>query len=97
MKDIQKHLNLLGMTVQDKVTRFKGIIDTISFDLYGCVQAGVNPGIDKEDAQRECRWFDITRLKVMKAKRVMQLPDFSKGYISEGKKGPADKPLRHSN
>lgn len=32
-----KHIDLLGLKAEDKVTGFKGVITTLSFDLYGCV------------------------------------------------------------
>ena len=58
----EKHLNLLGMKVEDKVTGFKGVVASISFDLYGCVQAIVNPGADKDGKLMEQCWFDVSRL-----------------------------------
>lgn len=42
---MNKHFKLLGMEVKDKVTGFKGVVSTITFDLYGCIQAGVTPKI----------------------------------------------------
>ena len=41
--EIKKHLDLLGYEVEDKVSNFKGVVISISFDLYGCVQADVRP------------------------------------------------------
>ncbi len=52
------------MEVEDKVTKAKGVVDSISFDLYGCVQAGVNPGLDKDKKQMDCKWFDVSRLTI---------------------------------
>ena len=37
--NILGHLELLGQKVEDKVTGFRGVVTTISFDLYGCIQA----------------------------------------------------------
>ena len=41
---VQKHLELLGHRVEDRVTGFKEVVSTVGFDLYGCVQVVVNPG-----------------------------------------------------
>lgn len=88
-----KHLKLLGLKVKDCVTGFKGVVTGINFDLYGCVQAIVTRELKNNDDKIESRWFDITRLIILKTKPVMALPNFNSGYIAEGKKGAADKPL----
>jgi len=44
---IQKHLDLLGHKVTDRVSGFTGVVTSIGFDLYGCIQAVVTPGADK--------------------------------------------------
>jgi len=36
-----KHLEMLGKEGFDVVTGFDGVITSVSFDLYGCVQAVV--------------------------------------------------------
>ena len=53
MVNLTKHLNLLGMRVEDRVTGFKGVVATVGFDLYGCIQAVVNPGTDADGKLRE--------------------------------------------
>ena len=40
---IKKHLDLLGHKVKDKVSDYTGVVISISFDLYGCIQADVRP------------------------------------------------------
>jgi len=92
---LEKHLNLLGMTVEDKVTGFKGVVSSISFDLYGCIQAVVAPPINKDGKRDDGHWFDVGRLKITSKKSVMPVPDFSSNYspIANGEKGPAEKPL----
>ena len=55
--NITKHLEILGMEVEDRVTRFKGVVSTVSFDLYGCIQTVVCPGIDKNGQLQESKWF----------------------------------------
>ena len=93
MTNVKKHLALLGMEVQDCITKRKGIVTSIGFDLYGCIQAIVDPGLDKEGKSIDSIWFDIGRLKILSERPVMKVPNFDYGLISEGKKGPASKPL----
>ena len=90
---INKHMDLLGLNVRDKVTGFEGVVNSISFDLFGCVQAVVAPKVN-EGKIGDSHWFDVSRLQVLSDTPVMDTPDFEKGYIAEGLKGPADKPLK---
>lgn len=90
--NVQKHLSLLGHQVQDAVTKTKGVVTTISFDLYGCIQAVVHPGLDKDNKQMESHWFDVNRLKILSKKTVMQPPNFEFGVQAEGWQGAAEKP-----
>ena len=71
-----EHLKILGHEVEDIVTGSKGVATTVGFDLYGCVQVIVNPGVDKEGKARELSWFDFKRLKVTSKRPVMEQPDF---------------------
>ena len=89
----EKHFALLGKPAKDKVTGFSGIITSISFDLYGCIQAVITPPTDKEGMPKDGHWFDVTRVDITKNKAVMQPPDYEAGYIAEGRKGAALKPL----
>ena len=93
--DIQKHLNLLGLRVRDRVTGLEGVATAVSFDLYGCIQAIVHPGRDRDNTKQLGQaWFDIARLEVLDDKPVMERPtyEFTPEAITAGKKGPADKP-----
>jgi len=85
-KQIQYAFEMLGKKVLDRITNTKGVVTSISFDLYGCVCAIVNPGINKEGIARDTAWFDIARLKVTSDKPVMEVPTF--GRV----KGSATKP-----
>lgn len=89
----EKHLNLLGKKAKDAVTGFEGVISTVSFDLYGCVQAVITPPVDEKGEIKGGTWFDVTRLIITDETPVMDLPDFSKGYVAEGRKGCAEKPM----
>lgn len=100
MLNVQKHLALLGLRVEDRITGFKGVAVSVGFDLYGCVQAIVNPGMGPEGKLGESVWFDVARLKVMDPEPVMPVPDFTfdrespegKAAVAEGRKGPAERP-----
>ena len=92
---IEKHLEMLGLKAEDKVTGFTGIVSTIGFDLYGCIQGWLTPIMDKDGKTPEGQWFDVTRLRLLAEKSVMPVPDFSKGYISEGNKGCSFKSNPH--
>lgn len=92
MNNMEKHMVLLGMRVQDQVTGFSGVVSGISFDLYGCVQAIVNPGADKDGKLMEQCWFDVSRLAIASDDPVMERPDFEYGPQAEGKQGAAEKP-----
>lgn len=89
---IKKHLEMLGKPAMDLVTEQEGVVTCISFDLYGCVQAVLTPPA-KDGKVLEGNWMDITRIEITEEVAVMALPDFEKGYVAEGKKGPAEKPL----
>jgi hypothetical protein len=83
----KKHLQWLGLTVRDRVTGFEGTVHSICFDLYGCVQGLVTPGVDKDGKLQEPHFFDMKRLIDLGADPVMERPDFS---LPET--GPAVKP-----
>lgn len=87
------HFKFLGLKVKDYVTGFERVATTLSFDLYGCIQVIVTPPVDSKGTTPDCKWFDINRVEVLNKKPVMQRPNFSEGYISDGKKGCADKPM----
>ena len=94
MIHLKKHLDLLGRKVQDKVTGFTGVVVSISFDLYGCIQAIVHPGLDDKGNTRESGWFDVARLQILPGDTVMDRPTFewSEELVAKGNHGPAEKP-----
>lgn len=93
MSLINKHMALLGLKVEDKVTGLKGVVSSISFDLYGCVQATITTKVDKNNAKGTVYWHDVSRLKVLSKTPVMKVPNFHYGEVAEGLKGAAEKPL----
>ena len=90
-ENIKRHLDSLGFVVRDKVTEFEGVVTTLSFDLYGCIQVVVTPPTGS--SEKEAKWFDISRLEFISEEPVMDIPDFDKGYIAEGLKGCALKSM----
>lgn len=89
---IEKHIDLLGFRVKDKVTGFVGVVETIGFDLYGCVQAIVRPQLDSKKSNElpSCSWLDVKRLEKVGTKRVMEPPmaQFSQGQEIGGTEKP---------
>ena len=92
MEKIKKHLELLGLPVVDAVTGFAGVVTSVSFDLYGCIQCVVVPPVGKDKEKEDSRWLDIGRLKANGTIPVMEVPNFDYGVVAEGRKGPAAKP-----
>ncbi len=91
MVEIKKHLSKLGFQAKDQVTGFTGVISSICFDLYGCIQASLTPETSKEGKIQDGHWFDIQRLKIIGTKPVMKVPDFNYGLQAEGRQGAAEK------
>lgn len=93
MSNVENHLNrLLGFKVKDRVTGLTGVVTSVSFELYGCIQAIVNPGLDKDNKPSDTYWFDINRLEILSDKPVMNQPNFSYGPQAEAEQGCGEKP-----
>lgn len=89
---MEEHLGLLGKQAEDKVTGNKGVITSVCFDLYGCIQASLTaPGVDNEGKPHSGYWYDVPRLRVLSENPVMEVPDFSDRLIMSGRKGAAEK------
>lgn len=86
-------LDLLGKTGRDKVTGLRGVVTSVSFDLYGCVQVAVSPPVDDKGALPDGRWFDANRIEIEDVPRVMPVPAFAK-EPAQHSYGPAPKPGR---
>ena len=91
-----KELELLGMTVRDKVTGLTGVVESVSYDLYGCIQAVVRPPANTEKGEiAEGRWFDVSRLAVTSRLPVMEIPGGrfeARPKETSHAPGPAEKP-----
>ena len=66
-----KELKLLGFKAQDKVTGFKGVITSVSFDLFGCIQAALSAP-EKDGKIGESYWLDTNRMKILSKTPVMK-------------------------
>lgn len=83
---IKNHMAKLGFKARDRVTGFQGVVTTVSFDLYGCVQVILNPGLDKDGKPQDLGWYDIKRLEILSEAPVMEVPDFAKPEIGASEK-----------
>ena len=73
--NVEEALSLLGKKATDKVTGFEGIVTSVCFDLYGCIQCIVCPSVGKDTKLGDSHWFDSKRLKIS-GKPVMEVPIF---------------------
>ena len=74
MNQITKNLNLLGYQAVDVITKKKGIITSMSFDVSGCIQALIVPKQNK--GEDKSFWVDTKRLKNISKKPIMTPPNF---------------------
>ena len=85
------HIDLLGKTAKDLITGFTGVVSSVSFDLYGCIQVALTPPVDKDGKLADGRWLDVNRLEILDEKRCMPVPKFS-ATPAKHDHGPAEKP-----
>ena len=71
-----KGMELLGLKVEDRVTKATGIVTSISYDLYGCIQAVISPYADAENREHINGWYDIKRLKILDDAPVLSPPNW---------------------
>lgn len=88
--NVNKYLQLLGLKVRDRVSNMEGIVTSVSFDLYGCVQCIVDHGHD-DKMERKAHWYDHKRLEVLNQTPVMEQPSFDE---PGAERGGFDKPLK---
>ena len=88
-------VEMLGCKGKDKITKQDGVVSSISFDLYGCIQVLLTPLKVKNSEDIKVQgWFDINRIEISKGKRVMEHPDFETKYKAlKNVGGPAEKPM----
>lgn len=61
--DYQK--KFLGNTCEDKHSGFKGICDSITYFLNGCIRISLQPRLDKDDKFQDSKWFDVEQVQVV--------------------------------
>jgi hypothetical protein len=96
---VTESLALLGTVMRDKVTQFEGMVSTVGFDAYGCVQAILSPMQLRDGKKQDGEWFDVKRLVPAddkKPKRIMDSP-FAEPPAMGREKGPGEKPAMRSN
>jgi hypothetical protein len=93
MSKIDETLRLLGLKVKDRVTQFEGIVTSVGFDLYGCIQAVVTPEMTAPAKVEDSRWFDTSRLEILHAIPVMAVPQYGVVPKSTQVPGGFDKPI----
>ena len=93
---VQQSVDFLGKQVKDKISGRKGIVTSVCFDLYGCIQVVINEQRkDKDDKEITFGWIDINRIEIIKNKKIMNCPNYNNKYSSlVDVGGPADKPMR---
>ena len=87
---MKQYFDLLGHKVRDRIPGAEGVVASISFDLYGCVQADMNRGFDKDGKRLDNYWFDAKRLEVISDDPLMPQPSFETMHAGD-ERGPAEK------
>jgi hypothetical protein len=86
---MHEYLSILGFEIKDAVTKWAGVVVSVTFDLYGCVQCYCIPKAGKDGKIGEGCWFDIKRLQKIGRAPVMVLPNFVR--MSPGKEAGAQR------
>ena len=88
--DLSSYFDILGRRIRDKVSNQEGVCDVITFDLFGCIQVGIAPPVDKDGKFSEGRMLDVHRVQVIEADtRVMpraSFPNYLTAFNLLGKK-----------
>lgn len=94
--DLQRALDYLGLKAKDKISGLSGVITSVSFDLYGCIQVVLRPQkLNKDGEPLQGSWVDINRLQITSKKPVMEMVDFTQKYPSiKDVQGPDEKPMK---
>lgn len=86
------YIDMLGRTGQDKVTGFRGVVSSVSFDLYGCVRVALSPrrAVSRLGPAADLLWFDANRIEIHSAVARVPVPEFT-AKPAEHSHGPAEK------
>lgn len=74
MEHLEQYFYWMGRRVKDRVRGITGIVTSINFDLYGCIQCAVSPVIGPDGKLPEQAWVDVQRL-IEVDNPVTNLPD----------------------
>lgn len=67
----------LGHRVRDRVTGAAGVVTTVTFDLNGCVQCGIQPrGLKEDGSRKHAFWSDVQQLTVLSERPVSPVAAF---------------------
>lgn len=88
---MEQFLNLLGYRAKDKITGFSGVITSLCFDLYGCIQVCITQPVDDKGqiSERANAWFDTNRVDVDQTERVMEFK-LDPRYTAKDTSGPCE-------
>ena len=88
---MQQFIDLLGYRAKDKITGFTGVISSVCFDLYGCIQVCLTQPVDDKGQipERANSWFDTNRVSVDRTDRVMEFK-LDPRYTVETTSGPCE-------
>lgn len=89
-RQIEAALATLGKSGRDRVTGQPGVITSVSFDLYGCVQVILNPGVGPDGKIIDSSWYDLVRIEIDEKKPPVLANPFLAAAAPE--KGPESKP-----
>jgi len=92
--NVLKHMEKKKKKGRDKITGVEGVVTSIAFDLFGCIQIVLTLPATKEGKSGDSYLMDIARIEIVDHQRAMELPPFKDDstLISQGKKGGIDKP-----
>lgn len=62
--NIIPYLDAIGYEAIDNVTKFRGVITSVSFDLYGCIQFLLTPPVTKDGKMEESEWCGVNGVYV---------------------------------
>ena len=74
---MDEYLKLMGYECEDRITGYKGIATSISFDLYGTIEMTLTPKTQEEKEARWGQWFHASRIKKISENPVMDVHDFN--------------------
>ena len=89
---VELALRTLGLHGRDRITGISGVVTSVCFDLYGCIQLALHPGLDEKGEPRDVRWYDLVRIEIdYGTAPCVVLPDFVSPRTARVP-GPAEKP-----